>query len=191
MSLTMNELKSGTIILLDGTPHEILETTHSHFGRGGSTLEARLKNLKTGAVFSRNFKQADTFEEADIEKNKIKFLYQHRGKFWFCEPDNPAKRFSLSAETIGRASRFLKQNCIVETIGFRGEIFSIKLPVKMDFRVIEAPPSIKGNTIEAGSKPVKLETGAEIQAPLFIEEGDIIKVNTELGEYVERVEKAR
>lgn len=187
MSLTMNELKRGIVILLEGVPHEVLAATHSHFGRGGSVVEAKLRNLKTGAVITRNFKPADVFEEAEIEKRKYRYIYEHRGVYWFQNPDNPAERFSLPQSVIGQGVRFLKPNTIVEAVQFGQEILTVKLPIKVELAVVEAPPAIRGNTAQGGSKVVKLETGAEITVPLFIKEGDIIRVNTETGEYVERV----
>lgn len=187
MSLTMNDLERGMVILLEGMPHEVLSATHSHFGRGGSVVETKLRNLKTGAVITRNFKQSDVFEEAEIEKQKYQFIYAHRGTYWFSPPENPAARISLPASLIGTEARFLKPNTIVEAIRFGDEIITVKLPIKVELRVVEAPPAIRGNTAQGGSKVVKLETGAEISVPLFIKEGDIIRLNTETGEYVERV----
>lgn len=188
--LTINDLKNGNVILIDGAPHEVLSATHSHFGRGGSVVETRLKDLKTDAVFLRNFKPADTFEEANVEKQKIRFLYGHRGTYWFQNPDGSQSRFSLSEAVIGEASKFLKPDTTVEALRHNDEVISIKLPIKMDFRVIEAPPTIRGNTAQGGAKVVKIETGTELSAPLFIEEGDVIRINTETGEYAERVKKS-
>jgi elongation factor P len=187
MSLTMNDLKRGMVILIENVPHEILSATHSHIGRGGSVLETKLRNLKTGVVLSRNFKQADVFEEAEIEKRKYQFLYKHRGTLWFCETNDPSRRVSLPEDAIGDKSKFLIPNLLVEATLFQEEAISVNLPVKVDIKVVEAPPSIRGNTAQGGTKIVKLETGAEISAPLFIKEGDVIRINTESGEYVERV----
>ncbi len=187
MPLTINDLKKGMIIMVDGMPHEILSATHTHLGRGGSVLETKLRNLKTGANITRNFRQSDTFEEAEIEKVKYQFIYKHRGMCWFQNPENPKERFSFPETLMAEQSKFLKPNINVEAIIFKGEIIKIKLPIKVELKVIEAPPSIRGNTAQGGSKIVKLETGAEISVPLFIEAGDIIRVNTESQEYVERV----
>ncbi|MBI1974938.1 MAG: elongation factor P [Parcubacteria group bacterium] len=188
--LTINDLEVGTVFILDGAPHEVMIAKHSHMGRGGSVLETKLRNLKTGTVAQRNFKQADVFEEADVEKAKTLFLYQHRGEFWFSDPSNPKERFKLPEALIGESARFLKPNTHVETLKFENEILAVKLPIKIDLTVIEAPPGIRGDTAQGGSKIVKLESGAELSVPLFINEDDVVRVNTETGEYVERVEKA-
>ena len=129
-----------------------------------------------------------------IEKIPMKFLYNHRGEFWFADPKNPKDRFSLKEELIGEPARFLKSNLGVialqfSTTGENPKIINIILPIKVDLKVVEAPPAVRGNTAQGGTKSVKLESGAEIQTPLFINEGDVVKVNTETGEYVERMEK--
>ena len=186
---SINDLQNGTYIAYEDMPYEVLEVRHLHIGRGGSSIQTKLKNLKTGAVLSRNFKPADTFEEADIEKQKVKYLYNHREEYWFCEEKNPSNRFKLSEEQIGETTHFLKPNTIVEALNFKREILTITLPIKMDFKVTEAPPATRGNTAQGGAKTVTIETGAQIIVPLFINENDIIRINTTTGEYVERMEK--
>ena len=109
----------------------------------------------------------------------------------FCEVENPAIRFSLTADQVGEKSRFLKENMEVETVKFEGTIINIAIPIKVDLEVKEAPPSIRGDTSQGGKKTVVLESGAEVSTPLFIEAGDIIRVNTETGDYVERVTKGK
>lgn len=195
-----NELKKGIAIILDGQPYEIIESSSLFKGRGHSVLQTKLKNLITWNLVSKTFHPADSFKEADISKFKAKFLYSHpdkkssasngasKNRYFFCEESNPQKRFDLAEEQIGRTAKFLKPNQIVEGLNFEGEIINISLPIKIRLKVKEAPPGIKGNRSEAGTKQVVLETGAIINTPLFIDEGDIIEVNTESGEYVRRIE---
>ena len=116
-------------------------------------------------------------------------LYAHlfRDKFVFCAKDNPSARFELSQEAVSDKAKFLKPNSEIEIVEFNSRVISINLPIKMQFKVIEAPPAIKGNTAQGGNKAVKIETGAMVNAPLFIEAEDIIEVNTETGEYAGRV----
>jgi len=201
--LSINDLQNGTHIIYEDTPYEVLEVRHLHIGRGGSSIQTKLKNLKTGQVLARNFKPADVFEEADIEKKNVKYLYSHRGEYWFSEisndrwditkltKDNTPRRFKLSQEQLGDTTHFLKQNTIVEALKFNGEILTITLPIKIDFKVVEAPPAIRGNTAQGGTKTVTIETGAQIVVPLFINECNIIRINTQTGEYMERVEKGQ
>lgn len=187
--LSMTDLKNGVAVVIEGVPYAVLSVKHLHMGRGGSSSFARLRNLATGQILERNFKQADRIEEADIEKVKSVFLYSHRGEFWFVESNNPKNRFALKNDILSEMVKFLKNNLEITALKFNGKIINIELPVTVDYKVIFAPPGIRGNTSHGGSKPVTIETGAQISAPLFISEGDIIRVNTESGEYTKRVEK--
>ncbi|MEK7659164.1 MAG: elongation factor P [Patescibacteria group bacterium] len=185
----MNNLKTGTFFILEGQPYEVLYSQHLKMQQRRPVMQTRIKNLLTGKMIEKNFQQSDYFEEADIQKKEVKFLYSHREEFWFSEINDSSKRFKLGKEIIGESAGFLKPNTIIASLLFNDKIINIDLPVKIDFKVIEAPPSVRGNTAQGGTKQVKLETGALINAPLFIEEGDIIRVNTQTGEYAERVEK--
>ena len=197
--LSINDLKNGSLVMIEGAPYEVLEIAHQHIGRGGSSAQTKIRNVKTGQVLSRNFKPSDQFEEADIEKRKITYLYGHRGSFVFVEGQNQKNRFTLAEEKLGDKIKWLKPNIEVEAM-FLGakstndhpseEIIGIKLPIKIDYKVKEAPPGVRGDTAQGGSKTVVLETGAEVLVPLFINEDDIVRINTETGEYVERVSKA-
>lgn len=188
--LSINDLGPGSLILLEGVPYQVLEVSHLHMGRGGSSVQTKIRNLKTNQVFNRNFKQADTFEEAEIEKRQLKFVYSHRGEFVFQDPQNPKNRFLLPQEIIGENKKWLKPHLELTALFLDNKPLNIQLPIKMDFKVTEAPPGVQGDRSNAGTKLVTIETGAVISAPLFINAGDIIRINTETGEYVERVEKA-
>lgn len=185
--ISYNELKRGVRIIMDKDPYEILETTHIVKGRGQSVIQAKLKNLKTGNVLPKTFRPSDTFEEADIEKQNIKFLYKNKGRCFFCEENNPKNRFNLAEENLNSSIRFVKEGEIVEGIFFEDSIIDVVAPIKVELKVIDAPPGVKGDRAQSGNKVIKLETGAEILAPLFIKTGDIIEVNTETGEYSRRV----
>lgn len=185
--LTYTDLKKGVRIILNGEPFEILQARPLKKAQRQVVVQTKIRSLISGSVFSRNFHQGDTFEEAEIEKIKAKFLYSHRGRFYFCEERNPSRRFDLTEEKIGSGSQFLKPNQVVEALKFKEKIINISLPIKVQLKVIEAPPGIKGGRAQPGTKTVTLETGAKINVPLFIKEGDIIEVNTEEGKYVQRV----
>jgi len=186
--ISYSELKKGVKIIVDKDPYEIIEAAPMFKARGHSVLQTKVRNLRTGNVFSRTFHPSDSFEEAEISKIGAKFLYSHRGRYFFCEKDNPSKRFDLSEEQIGEKKDFLKQNQEVEALIFEDEIINISLPIKVALKVIDSPPSLKGERAQSGTKTVVLETGAKINTPGFIETGDVIEVNTENGEYVRRVE---
>ncbi len=188
ITLSYAELKKGVKIILDSEPYEIIEASHLFKGRGHSVLQVKLKNLTTGNLISKTFHPSDIFEEAELSKIEAKYLYSHRDKFFFCESKNPAKRFDLTAEQIAKQGKFFKPNQIVEGIIFENKVINISLPIKINLKVIEAPPGVKGSRAEPGTKTVTLETGAKINVPLFIKEGDIIEINTQTGEYVRRIE---
>jgi elongation factor P len=188
--LTINDIQNGDFVVIDGNPYKILSVKHLHMGRGGSSIQTKIRNLKTGQVFERNFKPADSFAEAELEKIKALFIYGHRGEYWFAESGKPQNRFALKEENIGSAKNFLKKDLEVTALKWRGEIINIELPVKAEYIVKEAPPALRGDTAQGGSKQVTIETGYKVTVPLFIEAGDIVRVNTETGEYVERVKKA-
>ena len=186
--LSYFDLRKGTRFILEGEPYEVLEFQQMYKAQDMVVAKTKLRNLITGRVHEKNFHQGDTFEEAELEKIEIKFLYFHREKFGFCEIQNPAKRFELTREQIGESGKFLKPNQIITSIKFQDRIINIISPIKVQLKVIEAQPGVKGERAQAGTKPVTLETGAKINAPLFIEKGDIIEINTQTGEYVRRVE---
>jgi len=185
--LDYSELKKGTRIIYKETPYEIIEASTMFRARGSSTLQVKLKNLITGNIISDTFRNSDQFEEAELSKMKAKFIYENRGKYVFSEIANPKNRFELAEEKIGGISKFLKSGGEVEALIFNEEIINISLPIKIQLKVESAPPGLKGDRAQSGNKLVALETGAEINAPLFIEEGDIIEINTESEEYVRRV----
>lgn len=189
MSLGVNELKPKMFFIYEGQPFMVLETHHLKMQQRRPTVQVRMHNLINGKALERNFAQSDVFEQADIEKQKVKYLYGHRGQFWFANEKDPTKRFELSEDILGDTVKFLKANTILDVVLFEDKIITVELPIKMDFKIVEAPPAIRGDTAQGGVKQVKIETGATLNVPLFINQDDIIRVNTETGEYVERVEK--
>jgi len=186
--LTHNDLKKGARFILDEQPYEVLESQPLKVAQGKAVIQTKVRNLLSGSVFVKNFHQGDTLEEAEMEKIEAKFIYQRKGKFVFSEIKNPSNRFELTEEQIGSGAKFLKPNQELTAIKFQDKIVNIVLPIKIQLRVVESPPGLKGGRAQAGNKTVILESGAQINTPLFIEQGDIIEINTENGEYVRRVE---
>ncbi len=187
--LSYTDLKKGVLFILDGDPYEVLEMHFLRMQQRKAVVQTKIRNQITGKILDRNFQGSDNFEEAEIEKKDAMFIYSHRDEYWFTDEKNPKNRFAIKAEVIGDARQFLKPNTKVGTMLFKDKIIKVILPVKIDFKVIEAPPSIKGNTAQGGDKVVTIEGGGKVSTPLFINEGDIIKINTETGNYVERVDK--
>ena len=191
MSLGVNQLKPKTFLIYEGQPYVVLETHHLKMQQRRPTVQVKMRNVINAKILERNFAQSDVFEEADIERTKVRFLYNHKDQYWFSHDKEPAKRFLLKEELIGEATKFLKPNTVLDAIEYNGNITNIELPIKMEFKVLEAPPAIRGNTAQGGTKQVKIETGAYLNVPLFINQDDMIVVNTETGEYVERAEKSK
>ncbi|MDP3996035.1 MAG: elongation factor P [bacterium] len=186
--LNHTDLKKGVIFVLEKQPYEVLESAFVFKGRGSSVVQTKIKNLILGNLLSRTFHPGDNLEEAEIEKINVKFVYLHKGKFVFSKEDNSSVRFELPKEVIGDSADLLKPNEVVEGMVFEGKIINISLPIKVQIKVTEAPPGIRGDRAQGGTKVVTLETGAQINVPLFVEQGDVVEVNTESREYVKRVE---
>jgi len=203
--LSYTDLKPGTAFVLEGAPWEVREYRFLRMQQRKPTVQTKIKNLLTGKIVTRSFAPSDNFLEAEIERKPVIFLYyQARNKeYWFRpvehllrkdstgfrQPDNTQNRFMLTEEAIGELWPYLKQNTEVKIYEWEGRIINVDIPIKVDLRISEAPPGVKGDTAQGGTKEVILETGLKIQVPLFIHEGDVVRVNTESGEYVERVSK--
>jgi elongation factor P len=187
--LEYNEILPKRVILMDGEPYEVLDAHVFRKQMRKPVNHTKLRHLITGRVTEQAFGQAEKVSEADLSTKAVKYLYQNKGEWWFCAVNNPADRFKLAEDIIGPAGQFLKTNSEVEALVFDEKIISIKIPIKVELKVKEAPPAVKGDTRQGGSKQITLETGAVINAPLFVNEGDIVRINTELSQYVERVDK--
>lgn len=185
--LEYNEVVERKYIVYEGAPYEVL---HSHVFRKQQRKPVnavKMKNLITGKVAEVSFHVSDKVEEADMSTRDIKYLYNNKNAYWFCEANDPSKRFELPEAVLGKGIQFLKTNSIVPALIFDEKIIGIKMPIKADLKVTEAFPAVKGDTAKGGSKIVKVETGATVTTPMFIKEGDILRINTETGEYTDRV----
>ena len=182
----MNDLKVGTTFKYQNGPYIVLKAAHLKMGRGAAVLQTKIKNLKTGVTLERNFKSADKFEPADLEKKKSDFLYSQGDKCYFM--DENYEQFFIEKTLIQEQLKFLTEGLNVNILYFDNNAIGLELPPKIDLKVIEAPPAVRGDTAQGSvTKTIKLETNYQLQVPIFIKQSDIIRVNTETGEYVERV----
>ncbi len=187
--LDYNEITERKIILHEGQPYEVL-SSHVFRKQARKPVNAtKIRNIITGKTTEVSFHHTDRIEEADIEYKDAKFLYKSKGEFWFCDPKDPSNRFELDEDMIGMAAQFMKANSIVETMIFNDKVIGVHLPIKVELKVTEAPPATKGDTSGGAQKQITLETGAIVNAPLFIMEGEVVVVNTQTGEYVERAKR--
>lgn len=184
--LNLSEVKVGTKIEFEGDPYDVVYREHSKIGRGGAVLRTKIKNLRTGNVVSHTFQGSETLKEADLSRNNAQYLYREDNAYYFMD-EKTYEQFSIGKDQLGDSSKFLKEGTSVNILVFKGEPVNIDLPIKIDLKVVEAPPALRGNTADGGTKQVKVETGQSISVPLFIKEGDIIKINTRDAKYVERV----
>ncbi|MFB6212282.1 MAG: elongation factor P [Candidatus Magasanikbacteria bacterium] len=185
--MNYRNLRPGTQFILDGNPYEVLEYNFEKKQRRKPTVKLKIRNLRNGKTRQYTARSHEEFEEADIEELPAEFIYHHRGEYWFKDPEDPSDRFKVEEEILENIKDYLKEGLEVTLQKFKGEFINVKIPDKVDLEVTQAPPKVKGNTADGGTKKVTVETGIEIKTPLFIEKGDTIRVNTETGEYTERV----
>lgn len=185
-----NQILSKKTVEMNGDPYLVISSNIAKKDRQKASNNVRMRNLRTGHVIDKTFHQSDILQEADISKRDVKFLYASKGEFWFCEPNDPSARFNLSAEVVGDLNLFVISNSLVEAIEFNEKIMSVSTPIKVELEVKEAPDAVKGNTSSGATKEAILVTGLNVQVPQFINTGDVISINTETGQYSERVSKA-
>lgn len=183
--LGITDLKTGVAIDMNGDPCVVLTYQHSKMGRGGAVLRTKLRNLKTSAVFDITFKGGDKFEEASLDRRLCSFLYSDGTIYSFMDSTS-FEQYELKDDIVGDSKRFLKEGAELQILFYNDQPVSLDLPIKMDFEVTHTEPGIKGDTAQGGSKPATIETGAAITVPLFIKIGEMIRVNTVEGTYVER-----
>jgi len=193
--LDYNEVKEKKYIVLTNEPFEVISSSVSRQQQRKPVNKTKLKSLISGRVIEYTFQSSDTAEEADISRKNIIFIYSQGDQHWFHAEGDKSARFTLDLNIVGNALDYISTNDSAEALVYsddEGEekIIGIKLPIKMELEVTEAPPSIKGNTATGGDKLITVKTGAKFTVPLFINVGDIIAVNTETGQYTERVTKA-
>lgn len=183
--LSLNEIKLGKVLQINNEPFIVIKAEHHKMGRGGAVLKTKLKNLISGNVMERTWQGNDKAEEAEVENKAANYLYKDETFAYFMD-NADFEQFSLPLDQLGEQDKFLKEDTVVDVLYFQNRPMSIKLPIKMTFKVTSAPPGVRGNSAGNVMKTIEIETGATLQAPMFINEGDTIRVNTESGEYVER-----
>jgi elongation factor P len=183
--LALNEIKLGKILRINNEPFIVTKTDHHKMGRGGAVLKVKLKNLISGNILDKTYQGSDKADEAETEVKKTNFLYQDANEAYFMDNEN-FEQFGIAIDQIGEKKKFLKDGTDVDVLYFENRPVAVNLPIKVSLKVVSAPPGVKGNSVGSVTKVVELETGAKINAPLFINEGDMIRINTDTEEYVER-----
>ena len=183
--LDISQVKLGSVVKLSNAPYTVIQAAQKQVGRGGSIKVLKLRNLITGGVLEKTIKGSDKLEEADLERSKATFLYIQEDEVYFMNAET-FEQFSVEKENVGDASSFLKDGTDVQVLYFEGKAVSVQLPAKVELTVTDSPPGVKGDTAGTATKVITLETGYECNAPLFIKQGEVVRINTETGDYVER-----
>lgn len=182
--ISINEIKNGLFIKLEGDLYVVVEAEPYKPGKGGALMRTKLRNIKTGGTLDRTFRSADTIEDIYIEEKTYQYLYAD-GEYHFMDTET-YEQVTLPEQIVGDARNFLKENTEVGVSMYDGKILNIKLPLFLKFKVIETEMGARGDTVKAGTKSAKIETGATVQVPLFIEAGEIITIDTRTGKYTGR-----
>lgn len=184
--ISANELRFGTKIVLDGQLFSVTDFQHIKPGKGGAFMRTKLKNLKTGAVIDRTFRSEEKLTPARLEERKVQFLYESGGHYTFMDVDN-YEQLTIEGEQLGEAKNYLKENITLDIMLYENQPLGVNLPIFVELTISETDPGVRGDTASGGSKPATLETGAVVNVPLFLNIGDVIKVDTRSRAYVERV----
>jgi len=182
----VNELRKGVTFELDGEIYRVLEYHHHKPGRGNAIIRTKLRNLRTGAITERTFVSGNQVQDIHLDHHTVQYLYKDGDLYYFMDMET-FEQPALPAKALGEAVNYLTEGLTLELSTYKGEPLEIELPITVDLKVVRTAPGFKGDTAQSGTKPATLETGLVIQVPLFIEEGDIVRVDTRTGEYVTRV----
>ena len=180
------DLRKGLKIQIDGEPYIITDFSFVKPGKGQALYKCKLKNLITGSQFDRNYRSGDRFEPADLDEQEMEFLYQEGNQYCFMNTST-YEQVHMEEEQVGDTKSFLINNLKVTVSFFQGRPMAINLPTFVDLKVIKADPGMKGDTATGATKPVTMETGYQIQVPLFIEQGETLRLDTRTGQYVSRI----
>lgn len=180
------DFRSGFTFKMDNELWSILEFQHVKMGRGGAIVRTRLKNLKTGRVLDKTFRSGEKVEDVMVQRKPMQYLYRDAGSFVFMDQET-YEQLNVSPEVVGTAEKYLKEGEIVSIALHEETPVYLELPVAVELKIVQTDPGLKGDTASGGGKPATLETGAVVTVPLFLSEGDVIKVDTRTGEYLERV----
>jgi elongation factor P len=180
------DFRNGIVVIQDGNLMELVEFQHVKPGKGGAFVRTKMKNVLTGRVLERTFRAGEKMEEARIETQTWQYLYHDGDLYHFMHPDS-YEQIAVGNEVIGDAQQFLKENDTVSLAFHDGSAIKIALPASVALTITKCDPGVQGDRAQGGTKPATLETGATVQVPLFINEGETIKVDTRTGDYIERV----
>ncbi len=179
------EFRNGMTLEIEGNVYQVLEFLHVKPGKGAAFVRTKLKNVIDGGVVERTFRPTETFDEAYIERKKMQYLYND-GELYYFMDNETYDQIPVGTDTVGDSLKFVKENEEVTVVSYQGNPFSIEPPLTVELLITESEPGVKGNTATGATKPAILETGAQVMVPLFVEQGETIKIDTRTGEYLSR-----
>ncbi len=179
------QLRKGITVELDGKIYQVVEFTHIKMGRGSAQVKLRLRDVRGGGVVERAFQATERFTPAFLEHRPVQFLYADGDSYHMMDNES-YEQFELSAEQIGDGVKYLKEGLALDVLTHNGNVVSVEMPISVELEVVETEPGFKGNTATGGTKPAILESGATVQVPLFISVGDVLRVDTRTGSYIEK-----
>ena len=185
MALSINEIKSGVTILVDDNVYVVIDAQHVKPGKGAAFVRAKIRNVKSGSIVERTFNPSDKFELARMEKKDMQYLYSDGDLFYFMDVET-YDQIPLNRNQLGDSLKFVKENETVQILSYKGEVFGIEPPNFVVLEITHTEPGYAGNTAQGATKPATVETGAQIKVPLFINVGELVRVDTRTGEYMER-----
>lgn len=183
--LSAGDFRNGSTFEMDGNVVSIVEFQHVKPGKGAAFVRAKIKNVMTGAVTERTFNPSDKYQEAFIERREMQYLYNDGDLYYFMDNET-FEQIPISSSVLGDNFKFVKENMVCKVLSYKGNVFGVEPPLFVELLITQTDAGFKGDTATNATKPATLETGAEIKVPLFIEEGDMIKIDTRTGEYMER-----
>ena len=183
--VSAGDFRNGVTFDMDGNVYQIIEFQHVKPGKGAAFVRAKIKNVISGSVVERTFNPSDKFPSAFIERREMQYLYSDGDLYYFMDQET-YEQTPINAATLGESFKFVKENTDVKVLSYKGSVFGVEPPFFVELQVTKTDPGFKGDTATNATKPAVLETGAEIKVPLFIEEGDMIRIDTRTGEYIER-----
>jgi elongation factor P len=184
--IATSDFRKGMKIEHKGAPHEIVDFQHHKMGRGGAIVRTKLKNLITGSIFDDSFKGGEKFQVHNLDERSMQYLYNDGEQFHFMDNET-YEQIPLTAEQLGDAKKFLKENMMVQILLYGGSPIAVEVPMFVELTIVKTDPGVKGDTASGGSKPAVLESGVTVKVPFHLNEGDIIKIDTRTSEYIERV----
>lgn len=183
--ISAGDFRNGMTFDMDGNVYQIIEFQHVKPGKGAAFVRTKIRNVISGAVTERTFNPSDKYPTAYVERKEMQYLYSDGGLYYFMDNET-YENVPIGADKLGDNFKFVKENMDVKVLSYKGSVFGVEPPFFVELQVTETDPGFKGDTATNATKPAKLETGAEIKVPLFVEEGDMIRVDTRTGEYMER-----